>query len=261
MTKTNNKTALAIVAHPDDIEFMCAGTLALLFENGWTIHMATMTPGDLGSAELGRVEISSIRRKEAANSAAILSANYDCLENDDLFIFYDRPTLLKVIALIRFVKPDIVFTHSPSDYMVDHETTSKIVQSACFAAGVANIKILNSRPFPKIPHLYYMDAMEGKDKFGEKIKPQFIIDISSVLNVKEKMLCCHKSQRDWLLKHHGIDEYIRTMKDFSGKRGSEINVSYGEGFRQHLGHAFPQDNVLKSKLGDLVRFKSAHFKT
>jgi N-acetylglucosamine malate deacetylase 1 len=248
VNKKDNKTAFAIVAHPDDVEFMCAGTLALLFEKGWEIHIATMTPGDCGSAELGRAEISSIRRKEAANSAAILSADYVCLECDDVFIFYDRPTLLKVIELIRKVKPGIVFTHSPSDYMVDHETTSKLVQTACFSAGMANIKIPNTNPFDALPYLYYLDPMEGKDKFGDVIQPHFIIDITSVIETKEQMLCCHKSQRDWLFKHHGIDEYIFTMKNFSAKRGKKIKTLYGEGFRQHLGHAFPQENILKNEL-------------
>ncbi len=58
----NDKTVLSLLAHPDDAEFMCAGTLALLHDRGWDIHIATMTPGDCGSAELGREEISRIRR-------------------------------------------------------------------------------------------------------------------------------------------------------------------------------------------------------
>ena len=54
------------MAHPDDIEMTCAGTLALLKRAGWDVHMASMTAGDLGSATRSRAEISRIRRKEAA---------------------------------------------------------------------------------------------------------------------------------------------------------------------------------------------------
>ena len=61
---SERKVALALNAHPDDAEFMCAGTLALLHEKGWEIHIATMTPGDCGSAEYNREEISRIRRAE-----------------------------------------------------------------------------------------------------------------------------------------------------------------------------------------------------
>ena len=56
-TMTNDKIALSIGAHPDDAEFMCAGTLALLHERGWEIHIATMTPGDCGTVQYSREEI------------------------------------------------------------------------------------------------------------------------------------------------------------------------------------------------------------
>ncbi len=69
------------------------------------------------------------------------------------------------------------------------------------------------------------------------------------------MLGCHESQRNWLLKHHKVDEYILAMKRFAEQRGSEINVKYAEGFRQHLGHGYPQDNVLADILGNLVVIK------
>ena len=94
--------------------------------------------------------------------------------------------------------------------------------------------------------------MEGKDKLGNLIDPSMIVDISETMTVKEEMLCCHTSQRDWLLKHHGMDEYVYSMKSFSEKRGKMSGVKYGEGFRQHLGHSFPQDNILKRVLNDIV---------
>ena len=55
--------------------------------------------------------------------------------------------------------------------------------------------------------------------------------------------------------HNGIDEYIISMKEFAKKRGKEIGSEYAEGFRQHLGASYPQDNILKSELGDLVHTK------
>jgi LmbE family N-acetylglucosaminyl deacetylase len=124
---TNRKTALALMAHPDDAEFACAGTLALLRQQGWAIHIATLTAGDCGSEHLGPEEISRIRRGEAAQAAAVLDGTYHCLECLDGFIAYDRPTLLKVIGLVRAVRPAVVFTHSPQDYLIDHEVTSGIM--------------------------------------------------------------------------------------------------------------------------------------
>lgn len=250
--KDKNKTVLAVVAHPDDAEFTCAGTLALLKQMGWDVIMATMTPGDLGSANRTREEISRIRKAEAATAASLLQAGYYCLECDDIFLQYDKPTLLKTIELIRKVKPQIVFTMSPSCYMVDHEVTSMVVQTACFSAGIVNIVTSGTPPYPHVPHLYYVDPMEGKDKLGNRVNPAMIVDISSVIDIKEAMLKSHDSQRSWLASHHGIDEYVHSMREWSAKRGEDIGVSFGEGFRQHLGHAFPQENILKKELSELV---------
>ena len=247
-----NKTVLSIGAHPDDAEFFCTGTLALLQQKGWQIHIATMTPGDGGTVKYSREEISRIRRGEAAKSAGMLNGSYHCLESSDIFIMYDKPTLMKAIELIRKVRPAIVFTTSPKDYMVDHEMASRIAQTACFACGVVNIETPGAEPFEPIPYLYYMDPVEGKDNFGTAIEAGIIVDISSVMNIKEKMLCCHESQRNWLLEHHGIDDYVIAMKRLSEERGRRINSQFAEGFRQHLGHAYPQDNILKAELGDLV---------
>ena len=248
----DNKVVLSIGAHPDDAEFLCAGTLALLHERGWQIHIATMTPGDAGTVEYSREEISRIRKAEATKGAALLDGTYHCLECSDIFIMYDRPTLLKTIELVRKVRPKIVFTLSPSDYMVDHEMASKLAQTACFCCGVVNVETPGAEPFEPVPYLYYADPVEGKDKLGADVKPSTIVDVSSVMDTKEKMLCCHESQRAWLLKHHGPDAYIDAMKAHGRRRGTDIGCHYVEGFRQHLGHAYPHHNILKKELTDVV---------
>jgi LmbE family N-acetylglucosaminyl deacetylase len=145
---------------------------------------------------------------EAAAAAALLGGRYHCLECDDVFIMYDKPTLLKAIKLIRIVQPAIVFALSPDDYMVDHEMTSKIVWTACFAAGIPNVKTPGAKRFQHIPHLYYADPVEAKDKMGNPVKASCYVDVSSQMVLKEKMLCCHASQRNWLIAHHGMDEYV-----------------------------------------------------
>lgn len=250
---SENKIALAVFAHPDDAEFMCAGTLALLANKGWQIAMATMTPGDCGTKELSREEISRIRRNEAHQSAQLLGGSYQCLGYDDLFIRYDRPSVLKTIKLIRQTKPTIVFAPSPSDYLIDHEITSALAQTACFAAGIPNIEIDGLSPFESVPHLYYSDSVDGKDKFGNDIEPTILVDFSSVIDIKEKMLGCHASQRDWLQSHHEIDEYTEFMKRLGRERGKRISSSFAEGFRQHLGQGYPQENILKAELDGLVQ--------
>ena len=157
---------LSILAHPDDAEFLCAGTLIRLARaHGWQVHIASMTPGDCGSAELPPDDISRMRRAEGARAAAVIGAHYHCLEERDLLVFYNERSLERVTRLLREVRPRIVLTHSPADYMLDHEMTSTIVRAAVFAGPIPNF--LRERqpgpPLEHIPHLYYCDPIEGKD--------------------------------------------------------------------------------------------------
>ncbi len=246
------KVVLSLLAHPDDAEFLCAGTLALLRRKGWEVHIATMTPGDCGSVEYGREEISKKRRGEGVNSAKILSGEFHCLECEDLFITYDKPTLLRAIKVVRDVQPSVVFALGGDDYSMDHEMASKVAQAACFAAGIPNAETEGAEAFEPIPYLYYLDPVDGVDRFGNEVSPSMVVDVSGEMATKKDMLCCHESQRGWLLAHHGVDEYVNSMEAFSKNRGELVGCGFGEGFRQHLGHSYPGDNILKAELGELV---------
>src|SRR5262249_57879237 len=102
---------VSILAHPDDAEFLCAGTLTrLVREHGWQAHLATMTPGDCGSAELPPEEISRVRRAEGARAAGLIGAHYHCVEERDLLISYNERALEKVTRLLREVRPRVVLT-------------------------------------------------------------------------------------------------------------------------------------------------------
>jgi LmbE family N-acetylglucosaminyl deacetylase len=246
--------ALSVLAHPDDAEFLCAGALArLAAEHGWELHIASMTPGDCGSAEMPADEIAAVRRAEGARAAALVGAKYHCLEERDLRIFYAERPLERITRLLRTVRPRVVFTHSPSDYLLDHEMTSMLVRAAAFAAPVPNFLAEPSLPPPlvHIPYLYYCDPIEGKDALGQAVPPTFRVDVSSVIDTKAAMLAAHASQRAWLLKHHGMDQYVQSMRDWSAQRGREAGVAFAEGYRQHRGHSYPQDNLLGRLLGTI----------
>ena len=137
---------------------------------------------------------------------------------------------------------------------MDHELTSRVVRAATFAAPIPNF--LHGgwgslKPLAHIPHLYYCDPIEGKDLFGNPIRPTFRVDISGQIEEKAKMLACHVSQREWLIKHHGMDDYLNAMRDWAAKQGKEAGAAYAEGFRQHLGHSYPQNNLLGELLGGI----------
>jgi len=244
---------LSVLAHPDDAEFLCAGALIRLAARGWAVHIATMTPGDCGSVELPPEEIARVRRAEGAAAAALIGAAYHCLERRDLRVFYDDPSLLAVVRLLRRVRPRLVLTHSPADYLLDHETTSVLARAAAFAAPVPNLfrDEVAEPALDAIPHLYYCDPIEGKDALGREVEPGFRVDVSPVIERKAQMLAAHASQREWLRKHHGMDQYLRAMRDWGLHQGQKAGVAYAEGYRQHLGHGYPQDDLLGRTLGRL----------
>ena len=171
-TVPHNKVALACMAHPDDVEFTCGGTLALLHERGWEIHIATMTPGDCGSEQLSREEISRIRRIEGANAAAVLSGKFHCLECQDGFIAYDRPTITATVRLIREVRPSVVFAAAPHDYLIDHEVSSALVRNAAFFAGVPNLKTEGVGPFRPVPLSVLCRSCRGQRCVGSACRSE-----------------------------------------------------------------------------------------
>ena len=227
---------LAIHAHPDDIEFQCAGTLALLAAAGHSIALVTMTAGDCGSRDLGPEEIAAVRREEGRQAAAVLSAPYECLEFRDLSIVVDNDAKRRVTECIRRHRPDLVITAPPVDYMDDHEATSRLVRDACFNASCPNYATRQWDPAPateRIPHLYYVDAIEGVDYFGNPQPVGFYVDISAVFAMKREMLACHESQRNWLLRQHGIDD-LRHDRVFVADHAAEDGTAIPQPLQQIL---------------------------
>ena len=251
----NPNTVLALACHPDDAEFTCAGTLALLRNAGWTVHLATVAGGECGSVEMGREEIRDVRLKECAESAAVLGGEFTWAGGEDLELEFSAELRAKVVDVIRKANPDVVITQPPHDYMIDHEETSKLVRHACFGAPMPNVPSPRHEHIENVPALYYTDAMDSLDIFGRSVPIGFFVDISSVIDVKEKMLACHASQREWLRAHHGVDEYIDLMKRQSAARGEKAGVKYAEAFTQHLGHGYPHDNIIADALKHHVVFR------
>jgi LmbE family N-acetylglucosaminyl deacetylase len=246
---------VSIHAHPDDAEILCAGTLALLAGRGHRISVVTMTPGDKGSMVKSPEEIAAIRREEARAAAAMIGAAYRCAEFRDLEFFSDNPSRKRVVELLRDLRPDVILTSSPVDYMCDHETTSALVRDACFAAPCPNYRTgaePAAPPMDGIPHLYFMDAIGGVDREGNPILPDFVVNVESTFDVKRKMLEAHDSQRSWLRAQHGMDNYILTMEHWTGVCGARAGLARGEGFRRYKGHPYPETPLLEELLDGFV---------
>jgi LmbE family N-acetylglucosaminyl deacetylase len=243
------KVALTLLAHPDDAEIQCAGTLLRLRDLGWDIHIATATRGDCGTMTETPERISEIRTAEAEAAVKLVGGTYHCLDEKDGLVCYDKPTLRKATDLMRRIAPSLVFTHPLQDYMMDHEMIALVARAASFIYAAPNSSSLPLVPGSAVPHLYYTDPVGGIDPLGQPVAPTTVIDITDKLDAKVEMLACHASQRDWLRAHHHMDEYIDSMKRAAAERGKLIGVPAAEGFIQHRGHAYPEDDLLKSLLG------------
>jgi len=250
------KSILSIHAHPDDAEILAGGTLARLAALGHRVVIVTMTPGDCGSHQSDASETADIRRGEAARSAALIGAEYHCAEFRDLAIFNDDTSRRRVTEILRRMRPDIVLTASPGDYLCDHETTSLLVRDACFAAPAPNYSTRRDQPgapLPTIPHLYYMDPIGCLDRDNRQVAADFYVDVTATFETKKAMLTEHRSQREWLLKHHDVDDYVAQMERWTREQGLRAGVAFAEGFRHYKGHPYPATPLLEELLGEVIR--------
>jgi len=245
------KVAMTLMAHPDDAEILCSGTLVRLQQAGWQVHIATTCAGDCGTATLPAKQIMAVRADEARASAAVIGATYHWTGSYDGKVCYDPSTLDRAYELFRKVCPTLVITHPARDYMMDHEETHRIARAASFAYTCRNISTVPlADATVGVPWLYYADPIEGIDFLGAPVTPTTVIDISQQQDTKLKMLACHASQRDWLRAHHGMDEYIDATRRHDALRGTLIGAAAAEAFVQHRGHAYPRHDLLLELFGN-----------
>ncbi len=250
-TIPERRVALSLLAHPDDAEFMCAGTLIQLADAGWEVHIATVAAGDCGTMTLSREEIAAVRYREGNAAAAKINATYHCLEEPDIQVIFDKATNRKTIELLRRIGPTLLFTHPRHDYMLDHEQVHLLARATAFSYSIPNASQSPVIPGSAIPWLYYCDPLEGRDPYTlQRVQPTTVVNIGPQMERKIEMLASHASQRDWLRAHHGMDEYIESMRRHSGMRGQEAGLEFAEAFVQHRGHPYPQSDLLAELLGD-----------
>ena len=217
---------LAVGAHPDDLELLCAGTLAKYSKEGHTVVMAHMCNGNKGHFTIPPEELASMRAEEAKKSAEIIGAEIIQGEYPDLELGIDENSKRTAVDVIRRARPDVIITHSPDDYMVDHINTSRLIVEASFIATLPHYK----SDYPAhniIPPVFFMDTLAGVNFI-----PTEYVDITDEIEIKEKMLLCHQSQYIWLRDHDHID-YVDFMKSLSKFRGIQCGVKYAEGFKQY----------------------------
>ncbi len=252
-TRTAKKIAFAIAAHPDDIEFLMAGTLILLRRAGYEIHYMTVANGMCGSVDWAAAKTVRIRHEEARRAAASIGATFHESLVDDIAILYERKTLARLAAVIREVAPEILLTHSPVDYMEDHTNTARLAVTAAFTRGMRNFITAPPRP-PVMSEVtvYHAQPHGNRGPLGEVIEPGLFVDIGQVIDAKIAALSEHKSQKDWLDRSQGVGSYLEMMRAMALEVGRMSGrFEYAEGWRRHnpLGFCAPGADPLSAALG------------
>ena len=234
------RRAFAIGAHPDDIEFMMAGTLILLGQAGYELHYMTVANGSCGTTQYTYDQIVGIRGGEARAAAAFVGAVYHESLVDDLEIFYQKPLLARLTAVMREVAPEILLVHAPVDYMEDHQNAARLAVSAAFCRGMPNFPTDPPRPpVDQEVTVYHAQPHSNLDPLRNPVHPDFYVDISSVIGTKREMLARHESQKVWLDESQGMDSYLVAMEDAGRQVGAlSGRFEYAEGWRRRLHFGF-----------------------
>ncbi|MCA9136529.1 MAG: PIG-L family deacetylase [Planctomycetales bacterium] len=249
-------SVLAIAAHPDDIEYLMVGTMLQLARRGWELHYVNLCDGSRGSTTMNRQECAQIRLGEAKRACELMGARFYPPIYSDMAATYSFENLAKVTSIVRTARPSIVLTHSPSDYMEDHEIACRLAVSAAFSHGMPN---LESDPpvesyFDPVT-VYHCQPVGNRTPLGEIVRPHFFVDHSDLIDKKVELLACHASQKEWLDESQGMDSYLQTMRDVNAETGAMSGkFEFAEGWRRHLHWGFcgPDDDPLRQALADVI---------
>ncbi len=215
---------LAVVAHPDDAELLCAGTLARALGDGAAVGVVVMCRGDKGQPSEKVQNLSAVRRREAEAAATLLGASLFWIGFDDGTLTDGQSERRKVVEIYREFDVTLVLAHCPRDYHPDHRAASAIAEVATWFAASPGQES-NGSLLTKPPALWWMDTVNMAD-----FKPGFFVDITDHFEIKSRMLACHNSQlaRADDLNFASLTELLDRQ---ATTRGAQAGVHAAEAFQ------------------------------
>lgn len=223
----SGERVLAVVAHPDDAELLCAGTLGRARDDGAAVGICVMCQGDRGQTDPPTPNLAEVREREMQAAAALLGGELHQCGYGDAALLDDLPARAKLTDVLRAFRPTLVLAHWPGDYHPDHQAASKLAEAATwFAASRGHSSTLP--PLAESPALWWMDTVNMAG-----FEPAFYVDVSPHMQLKRQMLACHASQ----VGRAGQREFApltELMDRQAAARGAQAGVESAEAFRQHL---------------------------
>jgi LmbE family N-acetylglucosaminyl deacetylase len=222
-----DERVLAVVAHPDDAELLCAGLLARAGADGAAVGICVLCRGDKGQPSRPIENLAAVRREEMAAAAKLLGAELYRGEFGDGELVDGPEARSTLIEIYRQFVPTLILAHAAGDYHSDHRAASALAEAAswyCSSAG----HVTESPAMRSQPALWWMDTVNMVD-----FQPHFYFDITEYVELKKRMLACHTSQ--FLRGSEGdfaplTDHMVRQCQ----ARGAQAGVAAAEAFRAHL---------------------------
>lgn len=217
---------LAVVAHPDDADIFCGGTLAKHADRGDDVTVAYMTRGEYGGFDTTEAEVAATREAEAERAAETLGVNARFLDFEDGRVAYSLKNRLRLVDVLREERPDVVLTHFRDDMHPDHRATSRLVTDAYY---MSSLPLVETDAEPHDPsNVYYFG------KSTSSFDPDFFVDIDGYEGRKEAAIEAHESQVEWLQAHGGVDAEFDNLLDSVRAEarvlGRQTGARFAEGF-------------------------------
>jgi len=223
----SGERVLAVVAHPDDAEYLCAGTLARAKRDGATVGICVLCKGDRGQPATRIANLAAVRRKEMAAAAKLLGAVLLRGEFGDGQLVDGPAQRQKLIQLYRRFRPTLVLAHWMEDYHSDHRAAGALAEATSWFCASAGHQT-RAAPMDRQPALWWMDTMNMAG-----FEPGFFVDVSDQIDLKRRMLTCHRSQ----LRRSGDGDFAPLEEQMirqAQARGTQAGVAAAEAFRVHL---------------------------
>lgn len=229
---------LALVAHPDDAELLCGGTLIRCARAGRRTGVLDLTRGEMGSR--GTAEI---RAGEAQEAGRILGlAVRRNAELPDSGVRNTPETRRRVVEFLRELRPRVVITHWTNGRHPDHRATADLAYDAAFLAGLRNFEA-RGEPFRPLKVVHALSFREDAPK------PTFVVDITGEMDTKLQAVRAYTSQFGDVKGagevfpggDRSLEDQIRAQ---GARAGSLIRVAYGEPF-------WTRETMSVDSLGDL----------
>lgn len=213
---------LAFGVHPDDVEIGCGATLAKHSRLGFRVAIVDITAGEMATSGSKEKRESECREATAALGVSLRER----LDVPDREVAVTRENVMKVVKVIRRLRPRVILAPYWEDRHPDHREGSRLIEEGAFSSGL--VRVEDGQPPHRPLRQYYYFVNTGG------VKPSFVVGVSDDYDSKREALACYTSQFELSSSayHTPINDpgYLRMVEARDRYFGSLVGVDYAEGF-------------------------------